>query len=142
RRPSCNSRSFRTMTWCCFEFDLSMASSSWLRVCSLGKISKSPHCFLIGRFQRQRLSTVGVCAYVTARAPLDEPHCDRKGRSLSAVGQTAHPNGLAEPDRGVEDRLRRISGAHQARAAAGDHDAGRKQAVEARLANLLARHLE
>src|SRR5438270_12885924 len=141
-RPSCNSLSFMTMTWSSFVRSLAMASSSWLRVSSLEKISKPPHCFLVRRFQRHRLASVRVPACVRASAPLDEAYGNRIRRSLGAIGQAAQSGRLTEAHRGVEHSLGGVGGAHEARASTGDHDAGGQQAVEPALANLLAGHVE
>src|SRR5581483_7681259 len=143
-RPSCNSLSFMLMTRSSFSgCALAMASSSWLRWSSLEKISKPPHCFLIGRRQRHGLTSVGVHRVVMrSRAPLDQADRGRELRPLAAVGEPAQTGGLAEAHRRVEHRLGGVRRAHQARAAAADHDARGQQPVEAGLADLVARHAE
>src|SRR5207245_4285585 len=139
-RPSCNSLSFTTSSSC--KCALAMASSSWFRVCSLEKISKPPHCFLVGRTERHLLPGVVVGTRVGFQPPLDQPHRDREGRPLRAIRQTGHSGWLAQSHRGVEHELGRIRRAHEPRAAAGDDDARGQQPVEAALSHLLARHLE
>src|SRR5712691_111015 len=139
-RPSCNSLSFTTSSWCKFAF--AMASSSWFRVCSLEKISKPPHCLLIGRTERHLLPGVVVVARACLHAPLDQPDRNRERRALRTVGQTGDAGWRAEPDRGVEDELGGVGRAHETRTAAGDDDARGQEPVEAALADLLAGHLE
>src|SRR5256885_9342798 len=137
-RPSCNSLSLIGMTWSSFVLSLAMASSSWFRVCSLEKIAQPPHCFLVRGSQRHLLSSVLEISRVRARSPLDEADRDRKRRALAAVREPGHADRLAEAHRGVEHRLRRVGRAHEPRAAAADDDARVQQAVESRLADLLA----
>src|SRR3989442_11694476 len=84
-RPSCNSLSFTTSSWC--KCALAMASSSWFRVCSLEKISKPPHCFLVGRTEPDLLAPVVVGRGVRLQTPLHEPDRNRVGRALCAVGE-------------------------------------------------------
>src|SRR5260370_1180788 len=84
-RPSCNSLSFMTSSWCKSAF--ATASSSWFRVCSLEKISQPPHCFLA---ESHLLPAVVVDARVGRQSPLREPDPDRKRRPLGPPGQTDH----------------------------------------------------
>src|SRR6266852_7076539 len=139
-RPSCNSLSFTTSSWCKFAF--AMASSSWFRVCSLEKISKPPHRFLVRRTERHLLPGVVVGAGVGFQAPLDQPNRDRERRTLRAIGQAGHAARGAQPDRRVEDELGRVGRAHETRSATGHDDARGEQPVEAALANLVPGHLE
>ena len=69
-----------------------MASSSWLRVCSLEKISQPPHCFLVRGPQGYLLASVCVCPHVGARSPPDETDGDRERGSLGAIGQPVPQN--------------------------------------------------
>src|SRR5467141_1837521 len=138
-RPSCNSLSFTTSSWC--KCALAMASSSWFRVCSLEKIAQPPHCFLVRVGKRHRLAG-SVTPDRGARSPLHKSGRDRERWSLRLVGQTDEPGRLAEAGGGVEDMLGGVHRAHQARPAAGDDHARGEQLVEACLANLFARHLE
>src|SRR6476661_903421 len=110
-----------------------MASLSWFRVSSLEKISQPPHCLLIRHADGQRLAGARVAAGGSPGAPLDKADRHREGRTLSAVGQTGHAEGLAEPDACFENGLGRIGGAHQSRAATGDDHSRREEAVEAAL---------
>src|SRR4029077_14266474 len=116
-RPSCNSLSFTTSSW--WKFAFAMASSSWFRVCSLEKISKPPHRFLVRRTERHLLPGVVVVARAGLQAPLDQPDRDRKRRTLSPIGKAGHAGRSAEPDRGVEDKLGGVGRAHEARTSAG-----------------------
>src|SRR5260370_6884314 len=140
-RPSCNSLSFISIRWSSFECALDMASSSWLFVFSLEKISQPPHCFLIRVAEGDRLARVAVIR-TSARPPLHQPGRDRERRSVRFVGEPGQTDGLAEARGSVEHRLRGVHRAHEPRPAAGDDDTGRKQLVETRLADFLARHLE
>src|SRR4029077_1335933 len=83
-RPSCNSLSFMTPSWCKSAF--ATASSSWFRVCSLEKISQPPHCFLA---ERHLLPAVVVDARVGLQSPLHKADRDRERRALGTVGQTS-----------------------------------------------------
>src|SRR6202171_1436585 len=139
-RPSCNRLSFMTTSWS--EFALAMASSSWFRVCSLEKIAQPPHCFLIRGAERCLAARSCVGAGGCPRTPLHKAASARKRRSLGAVGETGQAQGLAQAHGRVEDSLGGVGGAHQARAAPGDHHAGRQQTVEAALPHLFAGHLE
>src|SRR5262245_56372833 len=115
-RPSCNSLSLIGMTWSSLVRCLDMASSSWLRCCSLEKIAQPPHCFLVRRSEPDRLPAVRVAARVSVRAPLDQTCGDGERRALAPVRETDHAHRLAEPHRCVENALRRVRGAHEARA--------------------------
>src|SRR5579859_5573382 len=141
-RPSCNSLSLIGMTWSSFVRSLAMASSSWLRVCSLEKIAQPPHCFLIRRTQGHRLAAVGVAAHVGVRSPLDQPGRDGKRRALAPIREPDHACRLAEADRRVEHRLRRVRGAHEARSASTDHHSRGQQSLESALADLVSGHDE
>src|SRR4029077_20171779 len=99
-RPSCNSLSFMTTSWCKSAF--ATASSSWLRLCSLEKISQPPHCFLA---DGHLLPAVVVGARVGFQSPLHEPDRNRERWALGAVGETGHAARLAEANGGVEDDL-------------------------------------
>src|SRR5713226_183367 len=136
-RPSCNSLSFMTTSWCKSAF--ATASSSWFLVCSLEKISEPPHCFLS---ERHLLPVFVVGTRVGFQTPLHEPDRDRERRALGAIGKTRHAARLAQAHRSVEDDLGGVGGAHQSRASACDHDARGQQSVEAALADLFTRHHE
>src|SRR5260370_25004375 len=109
-----------------------MASSSWLRVCSLEKIAQPPHCFLIRAAKRGLAVSVVACG--RPRAPLHEAGRDSERGPMGLVGKAGEPGPLAEPSRRVEDVVRRGHRAHEPRTAACHDDAGWKQLVEARLA--------
>src|SRR5258706_10946463 len=141
-RPSCNKLSFTTSSWFSCPLAFAMASSSWFRVSSLEKISQPPHCFLIGQADGHRLSCARVAAGWGTRSPLDEADRHRERGALRAVGEAGSAEGLAESHRCLEHRLRRLRGAHHARAAPSHHDAGGQEAGEAPPANPPARHLE
>src|SRR6266852_3177365 len=141
-RPSCNSLSLIGMTWSSLVRSLAMASSSWIRVCSLEKIAQPPHCFLIRRAEGHLRPAVDRSARVVPHSPLHEADRHRERRPCRSIGKTGHAGWLAEADRSVEDELCGVGGAHEARTAAGDDDPRRQQPVEAALAHLFARHLE
>src|SRR6202171_786466 len=127
-----------TTSW--FEFALAMASSSWFWVSSLEKIAQPPHCFLVRVAERRGLPG-SVTPGRRPRPPPDEPRRHRERRPLRLVGEPDEPGRLAEACGGVEDVLRAVHRAHQARAAAAHDDAGREELVETGLAHLFTRPL-
>src|SRR5258708_2626297 len=117
-----------------------MASSSWLRVCSLEKIAQPPHCFLIRAAKRGLAVSVVACG--RPRAPLHEAGRDSERGPMGLVGKAGEPGRLAEPSRGVVAVGLRFNRSDGPRTAACLVDAGWKQLVEARLADLFASHQE
>src|SRR5260370_26844965 len=93
-----------------------MASSSWLRVCSLEKIAQPPHCFLIRAAKRGLAVSVVACG--RPRAPLHDAGRDSERGPIALVGKAGEPGRLAEPSRGVENVGRRGHPAPDPRTAA------------------------
>src|SRR5260370_23287527 len=62
-----------------------MASSSWLRVCSLEKIAQPPHCFLIRAAKRGLAVSVVACG--RPRSPLHEVGRDSERWPMIHVGK-------------------------------------------------------
>src|SRR5260370_7421050 len=89
-RPSCNSLSFISIRWSSFECALDMASSSWLFVFSLEKISQPPHCFLIRVAEGDRLARVAVIR-TSARPPLHPPAPHRDPPPVPFAREPPHP---------------------------------------------------
>src|SRR5260370_39269685 len=107
-----------------------MASSSWLRVCSLEKIAQPPHCFLIRAAKRGLAVSVVACG--RPRAPLHEDGRDSERGPMGLVGKAGEPGRLAEPIRGVEDLGRLAHRAPEPRTAGCHDDARWKPVVVAR----------